>query len=471
MVEYFHRGIMHSEADFTADLTLLEYLRSQRKLTGTKEGCASGDCGACTIVLASLDQQGEISYQTVNSCICPASELQGTELITVEDLQGEKGKLHPVQQSFVDSHASQCGFCTPGFVMSTFALRKHNPNPSHAEVDEALSGNLCRCTGYKPIVEAAMSSEAGLADQFDRDKTLRKENLAKLKQGYPPLSRDSRGLALPETLSDLAVQISHWPDAEFIAGGTDLGLEITQNLASKPRLIGLSRIKALKEISIDGDRVVMGSGVSYTAMLEFAREQGWDAFEALLLRIAAEQVRNRGTLGGNIANASPIGDLPPVLLALSAQLNLWSPSNKRRLPISDFFLDYRKTALARAELIQSVAFQMPTNQFFVEKISKRRDDDISIVCIAGLVEVEDKQILSLKLGFGGMAAIPMRALHTETWLKGKRATDLNHQSLVDVLIQDFNPMTDQRGSAQYRINVTASVLMHQLTERLAGVQG
>ena len=419
---------------------------------------------------ASLDQQGEISYQTVNSCICPASELQGTELITVEDLQGHTGKLHPVQQSFVDSHASQCGFCTPGFVMSTFALRKHNPNPSHDEVDEALSGNLCRCTGYKPIVEAAMKPEAGLADQFDQDKTLRKENLAKLKQGSLPLTADSQSLALPETLSDLAVQIDHWPETEFIAGGTDLGLEITQNLASKPRLIGLSRITELKEISADGDKVVMGSGVTYTAMLEFAREQGWEAFEALILRIAAEQVRNRGTLGGNIANASPIGDLPPVLLALDEQLNLWSPSGKRSLPISEFFLDYRKTALARAEIIQSVSFQMPINQFFVEKISKRRDDDISIVCIAGLVEIEDKQLVSVKLGFGGMAATPMRALHTETWLKGKRAIELNHQSLADVLIQDFNPMTDQRGSAQYRIDVTASVLVHLLTERLAGGQ-
>ena len=470
MVEYYYRGEIRREAALPADLTLLEYLRNNLGQPGTKEGCASGDCGACTVVLVGLNAQDQLEYKTVNSCICPASELQGHELIAVEDLALSPTQLHHIQQSFVDQHASQCGFCTPGFVMSAFALSKLNHAPTELEVEEALAGNLCRCTGYRPIIDAVVKAEKSEPDQFDTQETERINALKAINaRPFETLVGDL-GLALPENLSQLKQQLERWPDAQFVAGSTDLGLEITQSLAEKPKLIGLSRVKELRAIEPEPDqRLCIGGGVTYSELLSFSRQNQWPTLEQFLLRIAAEQVRNRGTLGGNVANASPIGDMPPLLLALDAELLLWSVEGERNLSIDQFFLDYRKTALKPGEIIRAIRFKRPDEHFFAEKVSKRRDDDISVVCIGGSLSLSGSRIDAIRLGFGGMAATPKRASQTESALLGCDLADLSEATLVDLLQQDFQPMSDQRGSAEYRIQVAASVLYQALTEQQVGV--
>ncbi len=469
-VEYLHRGRIYRETDLPADLTLLEYLRDQRKLTGTKEGCASGDCGACTVVLVSLEQGGELHYKTVNACICQAAEISGNALVTVEDLQEETGELHPIQRSFIEHHSSQCGFCTPGFVMSAFALRKQVKDPSTEEVLEALSGNLCRCTGYRPIIDATRDPLAGTKDSYDRNVEQLKVELAGIQPEFQLVT--GTGLSQPQSLSDLQTQLEHWPDAEFIAGGTDLCLDITQNLIAKPRLISLTRIAELKGIvkSQDG-RVTIGACTTFSELLGFARSNGWSEFDGFLRRIAAEQVRNRGTIGGNLANASPIGDMPPVLLALEASVQLWSSTGERLLPLRSFFLSYRKTALNPGEIIKSISFNQPDSGFFVNKVSKRQDDDISLVCVAGSVTVSDGKVERISLGFGGMAEIPKTAPELEAFLVGRSITLLAEKPLADCLKQEFSPMTDLRGSADYRISVTAALIHAALNSIAAKAVG
>lgn len=454
MVEYLYRGELVREVDLPADLTLLEYLRLRRRNTSAKEGCASGDCGACTVALGRLTAEG-IRYQSVNACICPAAELHGCELVTAADLaDGEQ--LHPVQQAFVELHASQCGFCTPGFVISAFVLLENLAQPSEAQIEQAIAGNLCRCTGYGPIIDAVAKAAQGYERRHAKD------SAAKLAEIAP--SDSHAGLALPRTLDELAMLLEESPGIELISGGTDLMLEVTQNLKPKAQMIGLTRIAELNTIRESEGWVTMGAGVSFTQMLEWSSKH-LEPLSELLLHIGSDQIRNRGTLGGNLGSASPIGDLAPVLLALNAEIRLWSPTAERTLALSDFFIGYRKTVLRNQEIIRSVNFRLPTADelFTIDKVSKRKEDDISTLCQAVLARFEAGRLAQLSIGLGGMAATPIAAQALSKELVGRNATQLTYDQLRPLVDRHLQPMNDLRASAQYRLYCCAALLAEALS--------
>ena len=467
MIEYVQRGEIIREAELPADATLLEYLRLECRNTSAKEGCASGDCGACTVALGQLTGDG-VRFTSVNGCILPAAELHGRELVTAADL-GNLEYLHPVQRAFVTEHASQCGFCTPGFVMSAFVLLQNNPEPTDDEIRQAIAGNLCRCTGYGPIV-AAVKQAALLAknlrkeqieqEQFEKEKHHSSANL--LAQIAP--AGTSSGLALPVSLNSLAAALSESPGVQIIAGGTDLMLEVTQNLHAKSQMIGLSRIPELSFINEKKGKLSLGAGVTFSQLLEWARGR-LEPLAELLLHIGSDQIRNRGTLGGNLASASPIGDLAPFFIALNGQVKLWSQSGERSLPLEAFFTGYRQTVLEPHEIIHSVTFDLPAegDTLTVDKVSKRKEDDISTLCQVVWAKLDEGRIKQLQLGLGGMAATPIAARTLAEELIGLEVQSLNYTQIHPLVERHIKPMSDLRGSAAYRIHCSAALLVQSLT--------
>ncbi|MCP1648572.1 xanthine dehydrogenase small subunit [Pseudomonas nitroreducens] len=445
------------------ETSLLDYLRIHRARTGTKEGCASGDCGACTVVLA--EPEGEaLRYRAVNACITLLGAVHGRQVLTVEHL-GEPGALHPVQQAMVDCHGSQCGFCTPGIVMSLFAWR-HSPPPHDRETAlTALSGNLCRCTGYRPILEAAkqIAGQACL-DNFEQNSAM---TVARLREiSTAGTLRDGEAQAwLPSSLDELDDLLQRYPQARLIAGGTDLALEATQNLKAFPALIHLDRASELLRLEVHPGHLLIGAARAYTDCLEALQE--FPGVAALLGRLGSLQIRQRGTLGGNIANASPIGDMPPVLLALDARLRLRRAGAVREVPIEGFFSGYRKTLLQPGEYIEAVVIpRLRENQRFrVDKVSKRRDDDISAVCLALRLDLDDSGIvIDTRLACGGMAATPLRGAGSEAALRGRPFDDAAVAAAQAAIAQDFQPIDDLRASAAYRLKVAQNLLQRALLE-------
>ncbi|WP_207885867.1 xanthine dehydrogenase small subunit [Pseudomonas sp. 30_B] len=445
------------------ETSLLDYLRSHLARTGTKEGCASGDCGACTVVLVEPDGES-LRYRAVNACITLLGAVHGRQVLTVEHL-GEPGALHPVQQAMVDCHGSQCGFCTPGIVMSLFAWR-HSPPPHDRESAlTALSGNLCRCTGYRPILDAATQIAAQpCADRFSRDTAL---TLARIRElpTEGTLQDGEQQAWLPTSLDELDDLLQCHPQARLIAGGTDLALEATQNLKAFPALIHLDRAAELQRLEIHPDHLLIGAARPYADCLEALED--FPGVAALLERLGSLQIRQRGTLGGNIANASPIGDMPPVLLALDARLHLRKAGAVREVPIDRFFTGYRSTILQPGEYIESVLIpRLKAHQRFrVDKISKRRDDDISAVCMALRLDLDDTgMVTDARLACGGMAATPLRGAWTEAALRGRPFDAAAVDAAQAAIPQDFQPIDDLRASAAYRLKVAQNLLQRALLE-------
>jgi xanthine dehydrogenase small subunit len=442
------------------DTSVLELLREGLGQTGTKEGCASGDCGACTVAIGETDPDGQVRYHSANACITPAHQLQGRQLVTVEGL-AQGVTLHPAQAAMVACHASQCGFCTPGIVMSLFTLheqQQRTPAPlSPQRLEAALGGNLCRCTGYRPIRDAAMSM--GEHSQ---------ERPWWLDAAAPGMTRgDDAPFAQPETLAELVELRRLHPQTPLVAGATDLWLDVTQRLIRFERLVDVTRVAeltAIEETTLPDGRTGwwIGAAVTYSR-LEPLFESHFDAFAHLLHRFGSAQVRNRGTLGGNIANASPIGDTPPVLLALGSRLWLAGTEGERELPLDDFFLDYKKTALREGEVIRAIFLPRPEPQRHLKvwKLSKRREDDISAVLGAFSWRLEDGVMRDVRLAFGGMAGIPRRASHAEAALEGQAPATNAFQAARLALTEDFQPMSDVRGSAHYR-RLSAANLLERL---------
>ena len=447
MIQFLMNGRIHTE-NLPADTTVLQYLRRDAGRCGTKEGCASGDCGACTVVLA--EPQGDaLSYRTVNACLTFMPAVHGKQLITVEDLK-HRGELHHVQQAMVDNHASQCGFCTPGFVMSLFALEKQQQTFSVAQTQHALSGNLCRCTGYRPIMDAAKAiCDAPQPDQFDADARLTLDKLRAISATGEPVSID-----------ELAARYLAQPDSRLVAGGTDLALEVTQRYQRLPELISLSHIPGLKVITLTGQAIHIGAAAPLSDCMPVLHDE-FPEFGELLERFASQQIRNQGTFGGNIANGSPIGDGGPVLLALGASLLLRRGAEQRELPLDQFFLGYRKTALQPGEFIEQIRIPRNTSaarQLRIYKVSKRLEDDISAVCAALHIEVQNGVVIHARVAFGGMAEVAKRAISCEAQLLGQSWQTATIERACQALELDFTPISDFRASREYRMQVAKNLL-------------
>ena len=446
--------------DVSPTLTVLEYLRTVEYLCGTKEGCAEGDCGACTVVLG--EAVGDtMRYRAVNACILFVPALDGKQLLTVEHLRTADGALHPVQRAMVDRHASQCGFCTPGFIMSLFALYHAAAPPDRTAVNDALAGNLCRCTGYRPIVDAALDSCNGpAADQFAAGAADMAEHLRMLDTGAPlALRHGEERYFAPRSIAALAELLLQHPDAMLLSGGTDVGLLVTKQHRRLETVVALDAAGELARVEQSGDALRIGAGATYEDALA-ALEPLYPDFGSLLRRLGSRQIRNRGTIGGNIGNASPIGDATPVLIALDATLVLRHGTQQRTLPLEDFFTGYRRTALVPGEFIERIDVPMPQPgwQFRCYKVAKRFDQDISAVCGAFRLDIVESRVRDIRIAFGGMAAIPARARGTEQLLVGQPWNEGCVQAAMDALGMDFSPISDMRASAAYRRMVARNLL-------------
>ncbi|MBB1614287.1 xanthine dehydrogenase small subunit [Pseudomonas sp. UMC65] len=470
MIQFLLNQELRSEHALDPNLTVLNYLREHLGKPGTKEGCASGDCGACTVVVGELqtDAQGgeSIRYRSLNSCLTFVSSLHGKHLISVEGLK-HQGQLHSVQQAMVDCHGSQCGFCTPGFVMSLFALQKNSSQPDANKALEALAGNLCRCTGYRPILAAAeQACCGGQSDQFDARQA---ETISRLKAIAPKdtgeLNSGDKRCLVPLTVADLADLYDAYPQARLLAGGTDLALEVTQFHRTLPVMIYVGNIAQMKRIEHFDDRLEIGAATALTDCYDALRAEYPD-FGELLQRFASLQIRNQGTLGGNIGNASPIGDSPPLLIALGAQIVLCKGEVRRTLALEDYFIDYRVTARQESEFIEKIIVPRASAErlFRAYKVSKRLDDDISAVCAAFNLRIDNGVVSDARIAFGGMAAIPKRAKSCEAALIGAPWNQSSIERACAALAEDFTPLSDFRASKEYRLLSAQNLLRKYFIE-------
>ncbi|MFF7707812.1 xanthine dehydrogenase small subunit [Pseudomonas sp. NPDC007930] len=456
MIQFLLNQQLISEHTLDPNLTVLEYLRRQRGRTGTKEGCASGDCGACTVVVGELqpgaDGQPALRYRSLNACLTFVAALHGKQLLSVEDLK-HQGELHSVQRAMADCHGSQCGFCTPGFVMSLFALQKNAQGADRNEAEQALAGNLCRCTGYRPILAAAeQACGARLPDQFDAAQASTVARLRSISAaGTPSLDNGQRRCQVPASVAELATLYLANPDARLLAGGTDLALEVTQFHRPLAHLIYLGNVPELKGVTVFDEHLEIGAATPLTDCYA-ALASEYPDFGHLLQRFASLQIRNQGTLGGNIGNASPIGDSPPLLIALGASVVLRQGARRRTVALEDYFIDYRVTVREPGEFIETVIVPRARagQAFRAYKLSKRLDDDISAVCAAINLHLEDGVIRQARLAFGGMAAIPKRAAACEAALLGKVFSSAALEAACSALAGDFTPLSDFRASREYR---------------------
>ena len=487
-IQFIRGGEVVALANVPPSRTLLEVLREDLGLTGTKEGCGEGDCGACTVVVGEADG-GHLSYRAVNSCIKLAHSIDGQALWTVEDLAGADGTLHPAQEAMVQCHGSQCGFCTPGFVMSLFGMYQNHVacgTPITRELaQQDLSGNLCRCTGYRPILDAAQQMAALPAVQVDEAELLSKlKLLAQTRQG---LGADSACNA-PQTLAALLTARAAYPEAQLVAGCTDVGLWVTKMHMQFGQVLDVTRVAELRRVEHYAHHIAIGAAVTLSdafAALVADRPQ----LQAFAHRFAGLPVRNAGTLGGNVANGSPIGDSMPLLIALGANVVLMSIRGHREMPLEQLYTGYRKNVMAKDEILAWIKVPKPVPgepsaapgrpkqagapsggsavreatsvgaEFLrVYKISKRYDDDISAVCLALNLQIENGKVLKASVGAGGVAATPVRAVLTEAALTGRPWSQETVRQAITTLRAEFSPISDMRASGAYRSEVLGNLL-------------
>ena len=437
------------------NVSVLNYLRINKRLTGTKEGCASGDCGACTAIIAEL-KNNELEYKAINTCIMFLYSLHGKQLITVEHLSNSK--LHPVQQSMVDNHGSQCGFCTPGFVMSMFGMYKDKVKPSNQNIDEYLAGNLCRCTGYNSIKKAAKKMYSyGRKDKFSKNENKIIKLLKKIKHNDVLISKNDNKFYIPINLKNLIQYTQNNKQYKFVTGGTDIALEVTKKNNTINSLIYLGNNKDLNYIKIKKNYINIGSATPINKIIPILKKY-YPSFAEMFDRYGSTQIRNVASIGGNLGSASPIGDSLPALLALNTKLILQS-KNQRLLDIKKFFKAYRKTALKNNEFIKEIRIPILKNHIFkCYKISKRIDDDISSLFVAYLIKLKNNIIIDVNIAYGGMDSIPNFAFKTQKYLIGKEFNLKNIEKSKQIIEKDFNPLTDVRASSSYRKLVSKNLM-------------
>ena len=437
------------------NVSVLNYLRIDKRLTGTKEGCASGDCGACTAIIAEL-KNNKLEYKAINTCIMFLYSLHGKQLITVEHLSNSK--LHPVQQSMVDNHGSQCGFCTPGFVMSMFGMYKDKVKPSNQNIDEYLAGNLCRCTGYNSIKKAAKKMYSyGKKDKFSKNENKIIKLLKKIKHNDILISKNNNKFYIPINLKNLIQYTQNNKQYKFVTGGTDIALEVTKKNNNINSLIYLGNNKDLNYIKIKENYINIGSATPINKIIPILKKY-YPSFADMFDRYGSTQIRNVASIGGNLGSASPIGDSLPALLALNAKLILQS-KNQRLLDIKDFFKAYRKTALKNKEFIKEIRIPILKSHIFkCYKISKRIDDDISSLFVAYLMKLKNNIIVDINIAYGGMDSIPNFAFKTQKYLIGKKFNLKNIDKSKQMIEKDFTPLTDVRASSTYRKLVSKNLM-------------
>ncbi|HEY2928474.1 xanthine dehydrogenase small subunit [Piscinibacter sp.] len=466
-IRFYHRGDLVEVACTEPTRTVLDWLREDARCTGTKEGCNEGDCGACVVAIGELPEHADtpaatvrgLSLRTVNACIQFLPTLHGKALFTVEDLKAVgSGALHPAQQAMVECHGSQCGFCTPGFVMSMWSTCEHHQacgtRPTRQQLADDLAGNLCRCTGYRPILDAGQRMFDLPAAPLDTAPVI-----AALRSIERSDTFSHGRFHAPRTLAALATLRERLPDARVLAGSTDIGLWVNKQFKPLPEIIYVGDVDELKRIEERDTELVIGAGASL--------ETSWRALATRLpeltdvwLRFASPPIRNAGTMGGNVANGSPIGDAPPVLMSLDAQVELRRGERVRRMPLTEFYVDYMKSRLEPGEFVQGLVIPQAAlrRQVRAYKISKRFDSDISAVCAGFAIELDGDTVKAVRLAFGGMAAIVKRAANAEAALVGQPWTPASVAAAQAALAQDFKPLTDMRASAAYRLQVAQNLL-------------
>jgi xanthine dehydrogenase small subunit len=475
-------------AGLSPQTMLLEWLRECRQLPGTKEGCAEGDCGACTVMMAEPTLTGggaPLAWKPINACIRPLPSVAGKAIFTVESLKGPDGSLHPVQQAMVEAHGSQCGFCTPGFVMSLFGLYKNAHRPTRRDVDDAISGNLCRCTGYRPILDAAkrMSDLPAPADwrgpgvardgsrMVSEDESRLGDQLAAMPAGTLDYEGGGQRWIAPDSEDALAATCVAHPDAILVAGATDVGLWITKQHRELGTMIGTLAARDLARIAVGDSHLELGAGASLAAAFEALDDEYPELHEAWV-RFASVPIRHSGTLGGNVANGSPIGDSMPALIALGASVVLRRGSERRELPLEDFYVGYQETARRPGEFVTRVRVPKRPQTLTLRawKISKRYDQDISAVFACFALQLDDGTVTGARIGCGGVAPVPARARRTEAALVGLPWTEATALRASSVLASEFAPIDDMRASAAYRRNVLGN-LMRRLWLETNGERG
>ncbi len=468
--------IVEINFDFSSQLTptttVLNYLRALPQHRGVKEGCAEGDCGACTVVIGELRRDNSIDYRAVDSCLVFLPMLHGKQLITVENLKTQVGELHPVQQAMVDMHGSQCGFCTPGIVMTLFALYKSRRKPSRSDIADVLAGNLCRCTGYEPILKAAAATCDGTGkDQFGVDESRIIGLLESISSEGISISAQGQRYDQPATMNECLALKEKYPEAILVNGATDVALRVTKKFELLPHIIDCARVEELRIIARDDRTLTIGAGVRMSEVMESVKNDFPPLYEMLTV-FAAQQIRNVATLGGNIGTSSPIGDTMPMLIAYGASVILKSRRGSRTVPADAFVRGYRKTDCRPDELIASVVLPRPSAASRVRtyKVSKRRDLDIATVSAAFRVDLNTNGTVNdITLAYGGMAECTKRSVSAETFLRGKPWERQHVEEARRLIDTDFNPISDVRGSAEFRRVAARNLLLKFWSETNGGM--
>ena len=457
MIRFMLNGEIVTVEGAAPTVTLLDWLRETRGLTGTKEGCNEGDCGACTVTVSTLDDTG-VTHQALNACILFLPQLAGKAVRTVEGIAAPDGELHPVQDAMVTEHGSQCGFCTPGFVMSMYTAHR----TGRVDHDDVLAGNLCRCTGYAPIVRAAQRAASRPVPAWEIDERAELEALAQSGD------MSGEGLYLPGSTASLAAIYAAHPNATIVAGATDVGLWVTKQFRPVGPVIFTHRAGDLARIERVQGGLRIGAGVTLSRLRGAMADRHPD-FAELIRRYGSVQVRNAATIGGNIANGSPIGDGPPALIALGAELTLRHGEDRRRMPLEDFFLEYGKQDRMPGEFVESIFVPDQEDTLACYKLSKRFDQDISAVCGCFALRMDGDVVAGARIAFGGMAGTPKRAHAAEAALTGRVLSAQAVRDAQDALTQDFQPLSDMRASAAYRMQAARNMIRRYWLERVEGV--